>query len=63
MQRLKAVGLALAVLMALALLYQGSQNGSYYPISIIVMDTRTGAWELDSPTQKDLDALRRRISQ
>lgn len=69
MQKLKAVGLVLAILMALALLYQGSQNGRYYPVSIgsspafIAMDTRTGTWELDSPTQKALEALRRRISQ
>jgi hypothetical protein len=69
MQKLKAVGVVLAILMALVLLYQGSQNGRYYPIRVgnhftfIVMDTRTGTWEVDSPTQKDLNALERRISQ
>ena len=69
MQRLKAVGLVLAVLVALVLLYQASQNGRYYPMPVgsgplfVVIDTRTGAWELDSPSQKDIDAVRRRISQ
>jgi streptogramin lyase len=69
MRGMKAGGIALAVLVVLVLLYQASQNGRYYPMPVgsgplfIVIDTRTGAWELDSPSQKDIDAVRRRISQ
>jgi streptogramin lyase len=69
MRAMKSVGIVLAVLVALVLLYQASRNGRYYPMPVgsgplfVVMDTRTGAWELDSPSQKDIDAVRRRISQ
>jgi hypothetical protein len=60
MRVMKAVGMALAVLAALVLLYQASQNGRYHPMPIgigplfVIVDTRTGAWELDSPSQKDI---------
>ena len=69
MRAMKAVGMVLAALVGLVLLYQASQNGRYYPMPVgagplfVVMDTRTGSWELDSPSQKDIDAVKRRISQ
>jgi streptogramin lyase len=69
MHAMKVVGIGLVVLVALVLLYQASQNGRYYPMPVgsgplfVVMDTRSGAWELDSPSQKDIDAVKHRISQ
>jgi hypothetical protein len=69
MQRLKAVGLILAILVALMLLYQASQNGRYYPMPhgdgqlFVIMDTRTGAWNLDMFLAKEVHDLRRRKSQ
>jgi hypothetical protein len=68
MHRLKVGGWALAVLLALVLLYQASQNGCYYPMPsgdgqlFVVMDTRTGAWKLDMFSHKDAQDVRRRKS-
>jgi hypothetical protein len=69
MRVMKAVGIILALLMALVLLYQASQNGRYHPMPVggggafLIMDTRTGAWHLDVPSQQDVDAAKRRSAQ
>jgi hypothetical protein len=69
MRVMNVIGIVVAVLLALVLLYQASQNGRYYPMPLgsgplfVVLDTRTGAWELASPSQQDIDAVRRRFSQ